>query len=82
LRIETARTAADAELGTFAFSLPTAAPQRAVWQSGVTSYAFTPVDDQAGLYTIEARAAGFDQPKYKDVSLKLGNAPDTDFAFP
>jgi len=82
LLIETARTLADDLLGTYAFSLPTAAPQRAFWQSGVTSYVFAKVDDQAGQYAIEARAAGFDQPKVKDVSLGLGKAPSTDFEFP
>jgi Domain of unknown function (DUF4382) len=82
LRIETARTLADAVLGTYAFSLPTAAPQRAFWQPGVTSYVFASVDDQAGHYAIEARAAGFDQPKLQDVFLDQGDAPDTDFEFP
>jgi hypothetical protein len=82
LLIETARTLADDLLGTYAFSLPTAAPQRAFWQSGVTSYVFAKVDDQAGQYAIEARAAGFDQPKVEDVSLGLGKAPSTDFEFP
>jgi len=82
LLIEAATTVADADFGTYAFSLPTAAPERAFWQSGVTAYSFTPVDGQAGLYTIEARAAGFAPPKYADVSLNIGDAPNTDFVFP
>lgn len=82
LLIETARTSADAEFGTYALPLPAAAPQRAFWQAGVTAYSFSAVNDQAGLYSIEARAAGFAQAKVDDVSLLGGDAPDTDFVFP
>lgn len=82
LLIEVATTVADADFGTFAFSLPTASPERAFWQTGVTAYSFTPVDGQAGLHTIEARAADFALPKFANVSLNLGDAPNTDFVFP
>jgi hypothetical protein len=83
IAIDQAATAlADADNGANAFSLPTASPERAFWQNGVTTYSFAPVDGQAGLYTIEARASGSALPKYADVSLKLGDAPNTDFVFP
>ena len=82
LLIEAATTMADADFGTYAFSLPTASPERAFWQTGVTAYSFAPVDGQAGLYTIEARAASFALPKYAYPSLILGDAPNTDFVFP
>jgi hypothetical protein len=82
LLIEVATSVADADFGTYAFSLPAASPERAFWQAGVTAYTFSPVDGRAGLYTIEARASGFALPKYADVSLNLDNAPNTDFVFP
>lgn len=82
LLIEAATALADADTGAYAFSLPTASPERAFWQNGVTAYSFAPVDGQAGLYRIEARASGFALPKHANVSLKLGDAPNTDFVFP
>ena len=80
LVIEAATTSADADLGTYAFSLPSAAPQRAVWEAGVTKYDFTPVAGQAGLYTVEARAAGFASPKFETADLSVANP--VDFTFP
>ena len=82
LLIEASTALADADTGAYAFSLPTASPERAFWQAGVTAYSFSPVDGQAGMYTIEARAIGFALPRYADVALKLSDAPNTDFVFP
>jgi hypothetical protein len=82
LLIEAAATTADADLGSYAFSLPTAAPQRAAWQSGVTNYNFTPVAGEAGRYTIEARAAGFVAPKFQPANIGSASDSGVDFAFP
>jgi hypothetical protein len=82
LVIEAATTSADAESGAYGFSLPSAAPQRAVWQAGVTAYTFTQDASQAGLYTIEARAAGFALPKLNAADIRLANDRDVDFNFP
>jgi hypothetical protein len=82
LVIEAAATMADAEFGSYAFGLPTAAPQRAAWQAGVTNYNFTPVAGEAGRYTIEARAAGFVAPKFQPADVGSANDTDVDFAFP
>lgn len=81
LVIEVAATRADADLGTYAFSLPTAAPVRAFWQPGVTDYTFAPIGSEAGLYTIEARA-GIAGPKDASASISSADAPNTDFSFP
>ncbi len=82
LVLEAAATQANAEFGTYGFSLPTAAPQRAVWQAGFTAYTFTQEASQAGLYTIEARAAGFAVPELNGADIRLENDADVDFVFP
>jgi hypothetical protein len=80
LKIEVASTRADADLGTYGLSLPTASPERAFWQPGVTAYSFTPVDDTAGLYDIEARAEGF---AAQTTPATLTSGDDVvDFTFP
>jgi hypothetical protein len=73
--------------GTYAFTLPTAAPGRATWVSGTTSYAFTAFDAAAGLYRVEALAKGSAQlypPALADpaIDLKTGNATGVNFVFP
>jgi hypothetical protein len=74
--------------GTYAFTLPTAAPGRATWVFGTTSYAFRAFDPAAGLYRVEALAAGFALPKLNPVlanpaiDLKTGNATGVNFVFP
>jgi len=83
LVIEAAATPADAESGAYGFTLPTAAPLRAVWQAGITAYIFSPVEDQAGRYAIEARAAGFVQPKFSPtIDISQSDAAGVDFFFP
>lgn len=82
LVIEAAATPANAESGSYAFALPAAAPQRAVWQSGVTAYSFAPVGDAAGLYTVEARAAGFVSPQLAPADIRVADDTDVDFVFP
>jgi hypothetical protein len=74
--------------GTYAFTLPTAAPGRATWVSGTTSYTFTAFNDAAGLYRVEALADGFALPKLNPVladpaiDLKIGDATGVNFVFP
>ena len=72
--------------GTYAFTLPTAAPGRATWALGVTSYTFTAFNDAAGLYHVEALADGSAQlyPALADpeIDLKTGNATGVNFVFP
>jgi hypothetical protein len=82
LWIEAATTRANAELGSYALSLPVAPPQRAFWQAGVTAYSFAAAGEPAGRFAIEARAAGFAQPKAAGVSIAQSSAPNTDFVFP
>jgi len=75
--------------GTYAFTLPTAAPGRATWVFGTTSYTFTAVDPAAGLYRVEALADNFPLlPKLYPtlgnpaIDLKGGNATGVNFSFP
>jgi hypothetical protein len=74
--------------GTYAFTLPTVAPGRTSWVSGMTSYTFGGFDAAAGLYRVEARADGFAVPKLVPaladpaIDLKVGNMTGVDFIFP
>lgn len=80
--LEVASAAADAETGGYTFTLPTAAPGRAAWASGLTDYAFSAVTASAARYTLEARAAGFATPKTQDIDLSSGDLIAPDFVFP
>jgi hypothetical protein len=87
LVIETASAAADAESGTYALPLQTAAPVRAFWRPGATTYTFEPFAAEAGRHVIEATAAGFAQPQTRTVALVAadGSSADAvavDFSFP
>jgi len=86
IEVATTPTAID---GTYTFTLPTAAPGRATWAPGVTSYAFTAFNDAAGLYRVEALADNFPLlPKLYPtlgnpaIDLKGGNATGVNFSFP
>ena len=79
--IEVASTPADAVTGAWAFALPLGAPGVAEWTPGVLSYGFSPVPAAAGIYRVEATAAGFSSPKSTGVNLNGGPA-QLAFSFP
>jgi hypothetical protein len=79
--IEVASMPADAETGAWAFAVPLGAPGVAEWSPGVLSYGFSPVPAAAGLYRVEATAAGFATPKSAVVDLNGGPA-QLGFSFP
>lgn len=71
--------AVDAVGGTFAFSLPVAAPVRTAYAAGVTAPVFTTDAAAAGKYTIEASSAG----AVKTQAIDAGAAvPALGFSFP
>lgn len=79
--IEVAQTPVDAETGGWSFTLPLGAPERADWSQGVLAYGFAPADAAAGLYRLEATAAGVATPKAADVDLNGGDV-EVGFSFP
>ena len=83
--IEVAAQPTDTD-GKYLFTLPTAAPGRATWAAGTRAYTFEDVASAAGLYRVEARAAGFATPQVRPAppgtyDLKLGDVGDADFSF-
>lgn len=79
--IEVAQTPVDAATGAWSLALPLGSPGRADWSEGVLAYGFAPADAAAGLYRLEATAAGAATPKVADVDLN-GGTVEVGFSFP
>jgi hypothetical protein len=80
--VEVAGRPVNAADGSFGFSLPIAAPQRAAYAASPASITLTADAPAAGLYRAEATAPGFATVKEQDVNLNLPAVPPLSFAFP